>query len=140
MRTLRFKLRTPIMADESVRSYRDLQEVIRREAADAVLMKLAKHGGIHEARKIADLAESVGITLYPGTHFTTSLGVATSAQFYASLPNLTPGDFHMGPALLEHDLIKPSLVAVKGLVSIPEGPGIGVDLQDDLLEGARRKA
>ena len=70
---LRRKLRSPLMADESVRSYRDMQEVIRRGAADAVLMKLNKHGGIREAQKIADLAESANITIYPGIHFATSI-------------------------------------------------------------------
>jgi L-alanine-DL-glutamate epimerase-like enolase superfamily enzyme len=138
MRTLRRKLRTPIMADESVRSYRDMKEVIRREAADAVLMKLAKHGGIRESQKIADLAGSAGITLYPGIHFTSSIGVATSVQFYASVPDMTPGDFHQGVALFEHDLVDAPLLAREGAVDIPSGPGIGVELNSELLTRARR--
>lgn len=137
MRTLRRKLRTPIMADESVRSYRDLKEVIRREAADAVLMKLTKHGGIRESQRIVDLAISSGITLYPGVHFMTSIGVATSAQFYASVPDMTPGDFHQGVALLEHDLVTPSLRAMNGKIPVPKGPGIGVTLDQELFARAR---
>lgn len=136
MAKLRRSLKTPIMADESVRSYRDLMEVIRLEAADAVLMKTAKHGGIRESQKIADLAEASGIALYPGVHLATSITVASSAQFYATVGGLTPGDFHFGPVLLEHDLIRESLLAVDGEVTVPTGPGIGVELDDELLARA----
>lgn len=134
---LRRMLRTPLMADESVRSYRDMQEVIRRGAADAVLMKLNKHGGIRESQKIADLAASANIALYPGTHFSTSIGVAAHAQFYCTLPSVTPGDFHQGAILYEHDLTRPTLKAVNGEITVPTGPGMGAELAEDLLEKAR---
>lgn len=137
MSKLRRMLRTPLMADESVRSYRDMQEIIRRGAADAVLMKLNKHGGIRESQKIADLADSTNITIYPGVHFCTSLGVAAHAQFYCTLPNVTPGDFHQGAILYEHDLVRPTIKAVGGEVSVPLGPGMGVELESDMFEKAR---
>lgn len=137
MAKLRRMLRTPLMADESVRSYRDLQEVIRRGAADAVLMKLNKHGGMREAQKIADLAGSANITLYPGVHFCTSVGVAAHAQFYCTLPAVTPGDFHQGAVLYEHDLVRPTIKAVDGQVAVPTAPGMGVELAEDLFERAR---
>ncbi len=137
MSKLRRMLRTPIMADESVRSYRDLQEVIKRGAADAVLMKLNKHGGMRESQKIADLASSANIALYPGTHFSTSIGVAAHAQFYSTLQDITPGDFHQGAILLEHDLVRPTLKAVNGEFSVSTQPGMGVELAEDLLEKAR---
>jgi len=131
---LRRKLRSPLMADESVRSYRDMQEVIRRGAADAVLMKLNKHGGIREAQKIADLAESANITIYPGIHFATSIGVAAHAQFYCTLANPTPGDFHQGALLLEHDLVTSPIKAVNGEVTVLTAPGMGVTLDAALFE------
>lgn len=137
MSKLRRMLRTPLMADESVRSYRDLQEVIRRGAADAVLMKLNKHGGIRESQKIADLAESANITLYPGVHFCTSVGVAAHAQFYCTLPKVTPGDFHQGAILYEHDLVRPTIKAENGEVTVPNAPGMGIELAEDLFERAR---
>lgn len=139
MQKLRRKLKTPIMADESVRSYRDLKEVIRRDAADAVLMKLAKHGGIRESQKIADLATDSGIALYPGIHFTTSLGVATSAQFYSTVADMTAGDFHQGAALFEHDIVQIPLKAIRGAVSVPRGPGTGVEIDTQLFDRARRQ-
>ena len=134
---LRCKLRSPLMADESVRSYRDMQEVIRRGAADAVLMKLNKHGGIREAQKIADLAESANITIYPGIHFATSIGVAAHAQFYCTLASPTPGDFHQGTLLYEHDLVTAPIKAVNGEVTVPTAPGMGVTLDAALFEKAR---
>lgn len=137
MSKLRRMLRTPLMADESVRSYRDLQEVIRRGAADAVLMKLNKHGGIRESQKIADLANAANVALYPGVHFCTSVGVAAHAQFYSSLPNVTPGDFHQGAVLYEHDLVRPTIKAENGEITVSTAPGMGIELAEDLFERAR---
>jgi len=137
MSKLRRKLQSPIMADESVRSYRDLQEVIRRGAADAVLMKLNKHGGIREAQKIAALAEAANITLYPGTHFSTSVGVAAHAQFYSTLAQPTPGDFHMGTLLYEHDVVTEPIKAQGGEVVVLATPGMGVTLDETLFNNAR---
>jgi L-alanine-DL-glutamate epimerase-like enolase superfamily enzyme len=134
---LRRKLRSPLMADESVRSYRDMQEVIRRGAADAVLMKLNKHGGIREAQKIADLAQSANIAIYPGIHFATSIGVAAHAQFYCTLAHPTPGDFHQGTLLYEHDLVTSPIKAVNGEVTVPTTPGMGVTLDAAMFAKAR---
>ncbi len=137
MSKLRRLLKTPLMADESVRSYRDMQEVIRRGAADGVLLKLNKCGGIRESQKIADLAEAANMTVYPSLHFCTSIGVAAHLQFYCTLPRLTPGELNQGALLYEHDLIKKTIPAVNGEIEVPTGPGIGVELEESLLERAR---
>ncbi|MEI3163301.1 MAG: enolase C-terminal domain-like protein [Lachnospirales bacterium] len=50
----------PIMADESVESYEDAQRVLAKNACDYINIKLMKTGGLSEAQKINDLAESRG--------------------------------------------------------------------------------
>ena len=101
------------------------------------VLKLAKHGGIRETQKIADLAASYGMLMYPSIHYSTSIGVSASAHFYATIPNITPGSFHQGAALFEHDLIKATPEAEKGYFPIPEDIGIGVTIDPELLERAR---
>lgn len=140
LRRLRRLLKTPLMADESARSWRDVREIIRQEAADAILMKLSKHGGIREAQRIADLALGSGLALYPSTHLATSVAVAASAQLYATVPGLTPGDFHAGPALLEHDLVTRPILPDGGFVAVPSAPGFGIALDEALLGRAHRLA
>jgi muconate cycloisomerase len=137
MAKLRRMLKTPLMADESVRSYRDMQEVIRKGAADGVLLKLNKNGGIRETQKIADLAESANMTVYPSLHFCTSIGVAAHLQFYCTLPRLTPGELNQGALLYEHDLVQQTIRAIEGYVSVPAGPGTGMTLDEGLLARAR---
>jgi L-Ala-D/L-Glu epimerase len=137
MRDLRRKLKTPIMADESCRSYHDLQNLIRLEACDAIMLKLNKHGGILETRKIVDLAESNGMMMYPSIHYGTSVGVATSAQFYATTPNLTPGSFAQGASLLASDLVAQTLKAHDGGLDVLDLPGIGVEIVEEKLDQAR---
>lgn len=52
---------TPIMADESVFSVNDALRIIRMNGADLFNIKLMKSGGIHEALKIAQIANAYGV-------------------------------------------------------------------------------
>ncbi len=136
MAKLRAKLETPLMADESVTTPRTMLRVLEAQAADAVLMKLSKHGGIKASKTIADIAVAAGIKLYPGTHLSTSVGIAASAQLYSTIANLTPGDFHGGTSRLTHDIVKDSLIPVDGFIELPGAPGNGVALDRELLARA----
>lgn len=139
MARLRRSLSTPLMADESVVTASDMLELLRLEAADAVLIKLAKNGGIHGSREIATLAKAGGLMVYPGVHRSTSIGTAASAHFFAGLLNITPGDFHVGPRQLAHDVVLRSVETSNGRIKIPQGPGTGVDLDDSLVARAQKR-
>ena len=76
---------TPVLADESVRTSDDLREVIRRRAAGLVNIKLAKTGGLAEARLMAELAARNGIGVVVGCMMESSVGVAAAAALAASL-------------------------------------------------------
>ncbi len=133
MAKLRAKLNTPLMADESVTTPRSMLRVLEAQAADAVLMKLSKHGGIKASKAIADIAAAAGIKLYPGTHLSTSVGIAASAQLYSTIANPTPGDFHGGTSRLTHDIVKDSIVPEDGFIDLPGAPGNGMELDRELL-------
>jgi L-alanine-DL-glutamate epimerase-like enolase superfamily enzyme len=55
------RVATPVLADESVWTRRDLRQVVTDRAADMVNIKLAKTGGLREALALAHLAEEYGI-------------------------------------------------------------------------------
>ena len=66
---------TPVLADESVFGVRDLVEVIRRRAADLVNVKLAKCGGLDQARALLALAEAHGMGTLVGSMMEGPIGV-----------------------------------------------------------------
>jgi muconate cycloisomerase len=126
----------PIMPDESLTSLESALAIVTRRAASFFGMKLAKHGGIHVGRKIAAIAQAASIPIYPGGQPGTSVGSAAAAHFYATTWNVTTGgDFHVGPAgWLAGDIVRQPLVVKDGYAVVPDGIGIGVELDESKLE------
>jgi muconate cycloisomerase len=125
----------PIMPDESLHSPESALELVRRRAASIFGMKLAKHGGIYGAQRIAAIAQAASLPIYPGGQPGTSVGSATAAHFYAATWNASlGGDFHVGPAgWLADDIVKRPLVVKDGYAFVPDGVGIGVEVDETRL-------
>ncbi|MGL4967458.1 MAG: muconate/chloromuconate family cycloisomerase [Inquilinus sp.] len=131
----RLKARTdvPLMADECVFSAHDMLAVASAAAADVVSLKLVKHGGLLNTRKVAAVAEAAGIGLYGGCLLESSIGAAAHLQVFATLRELGWGCEHFGPQILTDDLAAEPLRFQDFEVLLPAGPGIGVTLDRDKL-------
>ena len=130
---LRARSAMPLMADESVFSSHDMLAVANAAAADVVSLKLVKHGGLLNTRKVAAVAEAAGIGLYGGCLLESSIGAAAHLQVFASLRELGWGCEHFGPQILTDDLVTEPLRFEEFQVHLPVGPGIGVTLDRDKL-------
>jgi L-alanine-DL-glutamate epimerase-like enolase superfamily enzyme len=84
MRFVRERVNTLIVADESVGSAQDALEVIRREAADALTLKLQKHGGVRPALRIAALAEAAGMPCTISCMFESEISISAAASLAAA--------------------------------------------------------
>ncbi|WP_136023632.1 dipeptide epimerase [Microbacterium sp. K27] len=82
---------TPIMADESVRTARDVRVVADRGAADLVNIKLAKTGGLAEAFAAAEVARTAGLGVVIGCMMESHVGVTAAAHLAAAV---APGVVH----------------------------------------------
>ncbi|WP_412542335.1 dipeptide epimerase [Longispora sp. K20-0274] len=122
---------TPVMADESVFSIRDLVEVIRRRAADLVNVKLAKCGGLGPARTLLELARAQGMGTIVGSMMEGQLGVAAAASLAAAYGTTAVADLDAAWWLASPPL-KDGMRYVGATVVLPDAPGLGVT-----LEGAR---
>ncbi|WP_308467667.1 mandelate racemase/muconate lactonizing enzyme family protein [Rathayibacter soli] len=87
---------TPVLADESVWDHYDLHELIRRQAADMVNIKLAKSGGIREAMRMARQAKDAGIGVLIGSMMESTVGIAAAASLSASVGLTAPQDLDAG--------------------------------------------
>jgi len=126
---LRRRVRVPIAADESVESVRAARDLVERQAADTLVVKLARVGGPSAAREIAELAAARGVGVVMSNLFETGVGVAAAIAVAAGLPVLGPDDppdHGLATAgLLEHDLLTQSLILEDGRISAPGGDGSG---------------
>ncbi|MDP9027721.1 MAG: dipeptide epimerase [Actinomycetota bacterium] len=121
------RVATPVMADESVWTSRDLRELVRRGAADMVNLKLAKSGGIGETRLMLRLASEAGIQVLIGTMMQSSVGVATAASVAASAGlSDTVHDLDAGLWLSESP-VRGGSVYQSDVVRLSPRPGLGIE-------------
>lgn len=117
----------PVMADESVCSPADALAVIRAEAADVIAVKTTKLGGLRESLKTAAVAEAAGLACHGATSLEGPFGTAASLHFACAVPAVTWGTELFGPMLLRESYTTSDLVYADGQVSLPDGPGLGLE-------------
>ena len=89
--------------------------------ADGINIKLSKCGGLREALKMIATARSHGMLVMAGCMIETSLGISAAVHF---APLLDYADFD-GAALLADDPYTGATIA-RGVIAIPDAPGLGV--------------
>jgi len=123
----------PLLADECVFDAHDMLIVAGANAADAVSLKLVKHGGLLGLRKVAAVAEAAGIGLYGGCLLESSVGAAAHLHAFSTFRVMDWGCEHFGPQILTSDLVTEPLRFEDFHVHIPDAPGLGVILDDEKM-------
>ncbi len=116
---------TPIMADESVFSVYDAKRVLEIGAADLINIKLMKSGGIHQAIKIAKVAEAYGVECMVGSMIETKIGITAAAHFAASQPNVTRYDLD-APLMLTGDIANGGISYKRNQIKLGNAAGLGI--------------
>lgn len=133
---LRERMRIPIAADESVSSPREAREARELGACALATVKLAKVGGIAAA-----LETAAELPVYLSSALEGPIGIAAAAHTAIALTG-GPGDAGVAHGLATQRLFARwpggSVAALEGdLLTVPEGPGLGVDLDPGELAGLR---
>lgn len=129
----------PIMADEALQTVTDAFQLAKIGGVGVFALKIAKAGGLYNVMKIAGIGEAAGIGLYGGTMLEGSIGTAASAHVFACIRNLSWGTELFGPLLLTDDVVTTKIQYRNGALQIPNGPGLGVELDSDKLNHYKRK-
>ena len=127
-------LATPLCLDESIHSPADARKALAFGAGRVINVKVGRVRGHLEARRIHDVALAFGAPVWCGGML--ELGVGRAHNLHLStLENYTlPGDTSSASRYWDHDVIGRQLDAVDGVQHVPDGPGLGVDLERDLIE------
>jgi L-alanine-DL-glutamate epimerase-like enolase superfamily enzyme len=123
----------PIAAGERLVSIHDFAALLRVSGASILNIHTGRCGGILEARKIAILAEAAHASIAP--HLWAGELVAASAiQVGAASPNFMIqeciGDFSGNYA---SGILKEPIRVENGYIHLPEGPGLGVEIREDVV-------
>lgn len=127
----------PVMADESVLDHASLIRIIKLDAADIVKVKVMKQGGFINTRRMIATAEAAGIRCVVGHGF--GLGVNTMAEIMlsATSANVVDGLECVGPLKTSDDIVTRKLDLSSGSIALPDGPGLGVVLDEAKLQKYR---
>ncbi|WMY06908.1 muconate/chloromuconate family cycloisomerase [Paraburkholderia phenoliruptrix] len=128
----------PIMADEGVAGPEDALELVHGACADVFALKIAKSGGIYGMMRTAAVADAAGVSLYGGTMLEGSIGSIASAHGFCALAQLSWGTELFGPLLLKDDIVTARPQYRDFDLHIPEGPGLGLQIDEDKLAFYRR--
>ena len=128
-------LGVPVTADESVLSPADAMAVVKKRAADQITVKLAKSGGIFFSKRICAVAEAGGIPCNMGSMHTFGIGTAAIRHFAASTPAIIDSiGYGCAKERFPDDIVAEEQTIIDGEVIVPEGPGLGVELDEDKLK------
>jgi L-alanine-DL-glutamate epimerase-like enolase superfamily enzyme len=139
MKRLRNRLRTPICANEDMYFERNLTEMGRQDALDVAVVDIVPAGGILAMKRQAGVAGDLGISL--AHHCAFDLGVKTAAVLHAvsTTPeiNLPPDTVYYA---WEDDVIEDRFAVEDGSIEVPDGPGLGVTVDEEKVRRYRVEA
>lgn len=132
------KERSPIAlgADQSVFTLHEVFEACSTRAADMIAVGPREIGGLQPTMKAAAIAEGAGLNIC--IHSSMSSGITTCAEHHIgrAISNLDDGNQIMWQLLRENLIASPRLEPQKGILAFDPRPGLGFELDNDVVERA----
>lgn len=122
----------PVMPHESMSSIYDVKELLDRKAVSLFTIKTDRPGGITKAKLTRDLAELYHIPCVVMSSVELGISTFASMQFAATLKQIGFACEASGPYEIE-DITVGSNRIVNGSFLVPDGPGFGVEMDEEKL-------
>ena len=123
---------TRISGGEGLTTVAEFSEFICESRPDIIQPDITRCGGITEMRKIHHVAALNSTELVPHG-FSTGILMAATVQFLASIPGGNLIEFSESTSPLSLDLVTNPVSLRNGRVSVPDTPGLGIELDEDLV-------
>ncbi|HEX6477465.1 MAG TPA: o-succinylbenzoate synthase, partial [Ktedonobacteraceae bacterium] len=133
MRALRQAVPIPIAVDEALHSLESAQLILDNEAADVLVIKPQLAGGLRAGQQIIEAAAERGTPCVITSTIEAGIGLTAALHLAAASPAVT---LECGLAtlhLLVDDLVTNDLPVRDGLLTVPTGPGLGIELDREAL-------
>ncbi|MBL8698357.1 MAG: mandelate racemase/muconate lactonizing enzyme family protein [Alphaproteobacteria bacterium] len=134
---LRARTRVRLAAGESDFTVADARDLIATRSVGVIQPDVARSGGVSETRRIADLADAFHVAYCPHVGWSGAICAAASLQLAAYAPN-----FHAFECMVFDNPLREALLVSRagsfqdlreGLSDVPQGPGLGVEIDRDAL-------
>jgi len=132
MYDLRSRTNIAIASGENEFQIHGFKQLFDRRAVDVAMPDIGRVGGIEEAKNICRLASGYGIPVSPH-NFSSGVLLAATMHLMASTPNTRLLEFDTSTNAVYQDLLVAPLEIKNGYVTVPDYPGLGVELRDEIL-------
>ena len=133
---LRQRLRTPIAVNEDTYHRRNLFELVREDAVDAAVVDMVPVGGLLATKKLMGLCDEANISVAHHSSFDLGIKNAAVLHFVASEPAMDLPPDRVNYALAD-DVVEDRFEVTDGRMTIPDGPGLGVSVDEEKVEELR---
>ncbi|MDQ7842125.1 MAG: mandelate racemase/muconate lactonizing enzyme family protein [Armatimonadota bacterium] len=118
----------PVAAGESEFGVFGFRELILRGAIDIVQPDVARVGGFTAARRVGALVHAHNLRYAPHTGFSAGVSHLAALHVAAAVPNLMTYEYFYAPNPLRDLFTEPFPTPVRGVVDVPQRPGLGLEL------------
>jgi L-alanine-DL-glutamate epimerase-like enolase superfamily enzyme len=137
LKSIRDRVRVPVVADEGVFDHHDAFRVMAEDAADYVNLKLSKSGGIRTGAKVASVVDAAGKLCMIGCMMESRLGLTAAAHLASAMSHFRFFDLDSAH-LLAADPVIGGMRYEGDLCLLDESPGLGAEVDPTFLAGCDR--
>jgi L-alanine-DL-glutamate epimerase-like enolase superfamily enzyme len=121
-----------IAAGEEICDLKEFQQMMDVGGIDVVQVDVTRVGGLARAKRIGwDSSERHRLCV--NHSYKTGVNIAASLHFMAALPNSHYFEYCVEQGALRKSLTKQKFAVIDGDISVPEEPGLGVDLDEEIV-------
>ena len=129
---LQSRIRTPICLDESLDTPRQAEDALRIGACRILNIKPGRVGGHAQSIRMHDVGVARRAPVWHGGMLESGIGRAHNIHLSTLAGFTLPGDVAASRRYFAPDLIDPEIeVRCDGMIEVPRGPGIGVQIVPD---------
>ena len=121
------------MTGEELYTKHEFREVFEKQAADIINPDVGSVGGILELREIAAMAEPYFVAVSPHNFNSTTVALAATLQASAGMPNFLITEYFVNMEEFGDQVAVEPFRVEDGYIRLPEGPGLGIDLDEEEL-------
>lgn len=123
----------PVVSGEAMYGRSDFRRLFRSRAVDIINPDISNCGGILEMMHIAAAAEAEMVAVSPHNYNSTTLSLSATVHAAACMPNFTITEYFLPYEEFGSVITNNPLVPVNGYITLPEGPGLGLDVNEEAV-------
>ncbi len=131
-RRMRNMVPTALATGERCWTLSDYHRLVRANCVDIILVDPGRADGISGMKAVVDDAAMHDVRFVPHS-WSSAINTAAALHVYAASPNGQVFEVKPAPSPMQHELVRTPFDQVDGRIAVPAEPGLGVDVQEDVV-------